>query len=207
MFSYSWLCYCVRFWDCYSGDSRSVIFFSPSPEQCQSVQLIPLVSIIVMMSPLWNKLFSFMEPRRKLSQISFETFSPLYCVLESAGVSCSGGLWTLAPYTGSGGLAGTSCPYLGPQAREPPWAHARPPSRVAKYGRRSVCIPADHSDIPNGRHGAGGTGSRGVFKRRGSGRLSSRQLEQEAGKASSLTARDEQKVSGLFRNWRGSHLE
>lgn len=41
---------------------------------------------------------------------------------------------------------------------------------------------------------------RGVFKRRGSTLLSSRQLEQEAGKSSSLTARDEQKVSGLCRN-------
>lgn len=136
----------------------SHIFSPPTPKQCQSHASLSdwfhwFPGLHGHDVTLMKKLFSFVEPRRKLSEISFEPFSPLYCVLESASVFCSCGLWTLAPYTGSDGLAGTSCPYLGPQTREPPWAHARPPSRVAKYGWRSVCIPVDHSDIPNGRHG------------------------------------------------------
>lgn len=41
--------------------------------------------------------------------------------------------------------------------------------------------------------------ARGVYKRRGGRQLSSRQLEPEAGRASSLTAREAQEVSGLCR--------
>lgn len=44
---------------------------------------------------------------------------------------------------------------------------------------------------------------RGAYKRRGGLRLTSRQLEPGAATASSLTARDEQEVSGLWRELRG----
>lgn len=141
-----------------------------------------------------------MEPRRRLSQIGFETFSPLYCVLESASVfsvvDFEPSLHTRAP-TASRGLAvhiwvpNRESPREHTRDHLPAWPNMDEEAFAFKWITRTFLTAATVRVAQTGR---------GVFKRRGSGRLSSRQLEQEAGRASSLTARDEQKVSGLCRN-------
>lgn len=142
-----------------------------------------------------------MEPRRKPSQISFETFSPLYCVLESASVflrvvDFELSLHTRAP-TASRGLPVHIWVPKRESLREhtrdhlPAWPNMDEEAFAFQWITRTFLTAATVRVAQTGR---------GVFKRRGSSRLSSRQLEQEAGKASSLSATDEQKVSGLCRN-------